>query len=47
VYAETIAPFVPAPAEVKRNGGSSRKRVTASVDASRKGAEAPRKDRAR
>jgi glucose-6-phosphate dehydrogenase assembly protein OpcA len=49
VYAETIAPFVsvPAPAEVKRNGGSSRKRVTASGDAPRKEAEAPRKDRAR
>ena len=51
VYAETIAPFVaapaPAPAETKRNGGSSRRRVTASGDAPRKEAEAPRKDRAR
>ena len=36
-----------APAEVKRNGGSSRKRVTASADAPRKEAEASRKDRAR
>jgi glucose-6-phosphate dehydrogenase assembly protein OpcA len=36
VYAETIAPFVPAPAEVKRNGGSSRKRATASADSARK-----------
>jgi glucose-6-phosphate dehydrogenase assembly protein OpcA len=36
VYAETIAPFVPAQAEVKRNGGSSRKRVSAGADTSRK-----------
>jgi glucose-6-phosphate dehydrogenase assembly protein OpcA len=36
VYAETIAPFVPAQAEVKRNGGSSRKRAGAGPDASRK-----------
>ena len=49
VYAETIAPFVlpPAPAETKRNGGGSRRRVTASADTPRKEAEAPRKDRAR
>jgi glucose-6-phosphate dehydrogenase assembly protein OpcA len=36
VYAETIAPFVPAQAEVKRNGGSSRKRAAAGADTSRK-----------
>jgi glucose-6-phosphate dehydrogenase assembly protein OpcA len=36
VYAETIASFVPAPAEVKRNGGSSRKRATSNADAARK-----------
>ena len=49
VYAETIAPFVspPAPAATKRNGGGSRRRVTASADTSRNEAEAPRKDRTR
>ena len=49
VYGETIAPFVapPAPAEPKRNGGSTRRRVTASADAPRKEAGAARKDRAR
>jgi glucose-6-phosphate dehydrogenase assembly protein OpcA len=36
VYAETIAPFVPAPAQVKPNGGTSRKRAAASADTSRK-----------
>jgi glucose-6-phosphate dehydrogenase assembly protein OpcA len=35
VYAETIAPFVAAHAEVRRNGGG-RKRATASADTSRK-----------
>lgn len=51
VYAETIVPFVsrpaPAPAGTKRNGGSTRRRATASADTSRKDAEAPRRDRAR
>jgi len=51
VYAETIAPFVapaaPAPAETKKNGGSTRRRVSASADTPRKEAEAARKDRAR
>ena len=51
VYAETIAPFVsapaPAPAATKRNGGSSRRRSAASADTSRDAAQAPRKDRTR
>jgi len=37
----------PAPAETKRNGGSSRRRVAASADTPGKQAEATRKDRAR
>ena len=36
VYAETIARFVPPPAEARRNGGSSRKRAAAGADAARK-----------
>ena len=40
-------PPAPAAAETKKNGGSSRRRVTASADTPRKEAEAARKDRAR
>ncbi len=46
VYAETIAPFVPRHRpRSKRNGGSSRKRATASADTSRKAGGAPQRPR--
>ncbi len=35
VYAETIRPFVSAPTEVRRNGGSSREQATTGADTSR------------